>query len=78
MYLYRADTITEKEYYENIVDNIDQVAEISVESNTVSLLKAADLMKLINQLPKGYKTVFNLFVIEGFHHDEISKMLNEL
>jgi len=65
-----------KNQRQNIVDNIDQVAEISVESNTVSLLKAADLMKLINQLPKGYKTVFNLFVIEGFHHDEISKMLN--
>ncbi len=65
-----------KNQRQNMVDNIDQVAEIAVESNTVSLLKTADLMKLINRLPKGYKTVFNLFVIEGYHHDEISKMMN--
>jgi RNA polymerase sigma factor (sigma-70 family) len=31
-----------------------------------------DLMKLINQLPEGYKVVFNLNVIEGYSHDEIA------
>lgn len=61
---------------QNIVDNIDQVAEQSVDSQTLSHLKAADLMKLVNRLPKGYKTVFNLFAIEGYSHDEISKMLS--
>ncbi len=35
-----------------------------------------DLMKLINQLPEGYRMVFNLNVIEGFSHEEISAMLN--
>jgi RNA polymerase sigma factor (sigma-70 family) len=35
-----------------------------------------DLMKLINQLPDGYRIVFNLNVIEGYTHDEIAKMLN--
>jgi RNA polymerase sigma-70 factor (ECF subfamily) len=61
---------------ENIVDSIDDVAEQSIDSHTLSALKAADLMQLINGMPKGYKTVFNLFAIEGFHHDEIAKMLN--
>lgn len=35
-----------------------------------------DLMKLINQLPEGYRVVFNLNVIEGYSHDEIAEMLH--
>lgn len=35
-----------------------------------------DLMKLINQLPDGYRTIFNLNVIEGYSHEEIAKMLD--
>lgn len=60
---------------ESIVDSIDQIGDRPIESHTLSSLKAADLMKLVNRLPTGYKTVFNLFAIEGFSHDEISKML---
>jgi RNA polymerase sigma-70 factor (ECF subfamily) len=33
------------------------------------------LMTLIQQLPVGYRTVFNLYAIEGFTHPEISEML---
>lgn len=39
-------------------------------------LEAEDLMKLVCQLPIGYRTVFNLYVIEGYSHKEISKLLN--
>ena len=35
-----------------------------------------DLLKLISQLPDGYRMVFNLNVIEGYSHDEIATMLN--
>ena len=34
-----------------------------------------DLLKLISQLPEGYRMVFNLSVIEGFSHEEIAEML---
>lgn len=34
-----------------------------------------DLLKLINQLPEGYRVVFNLNVIEGYSHEEIGNML---
>jgi RNA polymerase sigma factor (sigma-70 family) len=36
---------------------------------------AEEMMKCIETLPVGYKTVFNLYVIEGFMHKEISDML---
>lgn len=38
-------------------------------------LQAEDLMKLINELPVGYKTVFNLYAIEGYSHAEIAEQL---
>lgn len=38
-------------------------------------LEVEDLEKLIDQLPMGYKTVFNLYAIEGFSHREIAEKL---
>jgi RNA polymerase sigma factor (sigma-70 family) len=36
---------------------------------------AEEMMACIEKLPTGYKTVFNLYVIEGFLHKEIADML---
>jgi RNA polymerase sigma-70 factor (ECF subfamily) len=38
-------------------------------------LEEEDLMKMINRLPAGYRTVFNLYAIEGFSHKEIAEQL---
>jgi len=35
-----------------------------------------ELITLIQKLPKGYRTIFNLYAIEGYKHKEISEMLN--
>lgn len=39
-------------------------------------LSEKDLLALINQLPDGYRMVFNLYVMEGYQHEEIAIMLN--
>lgn len=38
-------------------------------------LENEDLLRLIEKLPVGYKTIFNLYAIEGYAHAEIAKML---
>ncbi|MDF7821668.1 sigma-70 family RNA polymerase sigma factor [Runella sp. MFBS21] len=38
-------------------------------------LEADDLMAIIGKLPTGYRTVFNLYAIEGFSHAEIAEQL---
>jgi RNA polymerase sigma factor (sigma-70 family) len=38
-------------------------------------LSEKDLLALINNLPDGYRLIFNLYVLEGFQHDEIAEML---
>jgi RNA polymerase sigma factor (sigma-70 family) len=40
-----------------------------------SHLTEKDLLILINNLPDGYRLIFNLYVIEGYQHDEIAEML---
>ncbi len=40
-----------------------------------SRLNAEDLLKLIEQLPTGYRTVFNLYAVEGYNHSEIAEKL---
>ena len=40
-----------------------------------SRLEAEDLMNMINALPTGYRTVFNLYAIEGYNHREIAEKL---
>ena len=55
----------EIESFETVVDN-DIELKIAVE----------DLQNYINDLPEGCKIVFNMYVIEGYKHAEIAKMLN--
>lgn len=38
-------------------------------------LEASDLMKIIETLPAGYRTIFNLYAIEGYSHAEIAQTL---
>jgi len=37
---------------------------------------AEHLMRMIEELPTGYRTVFNLYAIEGYNHKEIGAMLD--
>lgn len=39
-------------------------------------LEEEDLLELLNHIPEGCRTVFNLFAIEGYSHKEIAAMLN--
>lgn len=44
--------------------------------DAIADLSAEDLTRLIASLPEGYRLVFNLYVIEGYSHKEISDLLN--
>lgn len=39
-------------------------------------LEEEDLLKLLNLIPEGCRTIFSLFVIEGYAHKEIADMLS--
>lgn len=44
--------------------------------NALHEMNLKDLLHKIQQLPLGFRTVFNLYAIEGFNHPEIAKALS--
>ena len=57
-------------------ENIEEAYEVSSnDSSPLSQLNYEEIIMLIQRLPSGYKMVFNLFVIDGFSHEEISNQL---
>ena len=42
----------------------------------IEIINAETLTKAIQQLPAGYRSVFNLYVLEGYSHKEIASKLN--
>ena len=45
------------------------------DANAIQQLQASDIIRMIEKLPTGYRTVFNLFIVEGYSHKEIAAML---
>ncbi len=48
---------------------------VSKEVNVEQTFAEQDILKLLDRLPAGYRTVFNLYAIEGFSHKEIAEEL---
>jgi len=66
-----------KKSRETIFSSIDD-KEIREKDNfgIVNRLSKEELLNLIQELPVGYRTVFNLNVMEGYTHKEIGLMMN--
>ena len=54
----------------------DTSFELVQKSDAVERLQAEVLMEIVQQLPDGYRIVFNMFAIEGYSHKEIADELN--
>jgi RNA polymerase sigma factor (sigma-70 family) len=50
----------------------DAAEHIMFEEDALSKLSAKEIFELIVELPVGYRTIFNLHVIEGMNHKEIA------
>ena len=60
----------------NLSDDIDLAGEVDSGWTTpVQQLSYKELMKLISGLSPGFRTVFNLYVLEGYSHKEIAEAL---
>ena len=69
-YLRKSDVLRE-------ATDLDNTAElIQPNASAISDLSVAELMKLVGELPVGFRTVFNMFAIEGYSHREIAEMLS--
>ncbi len=60
-----------KLFFEEINTKIES-DDISVESE----ISYNEIISLVEKMPTGYRTVFNLYSIEGYSHKEISELLS--
>ncbi|MFA6945005.1 MAG: sigma-70 family RNA polymerase sigma factor [Pedobacter sp.] len=58
-----------------IGSDITELEIQSEEADIQSKLNYDDLIRIVQTLPTGYRTVFNLFAIDGYTHEEIGEQL---
>ena len=56
-------------------NDIAEIDDIGIEASVYSKLNYEELLKLVQRLPNGYRTVFNMYAIDGYTHQEIGKIL---
>ena len=62
----------EKFYLKTQLENVEEPA---IDSDAVQRMSTQELLQLVQQLPTATRTVFNLYVIEGYNHREIANLL---
>ncbi len=81
-WIYRVFVTTALEYLRKagtmkptlIIDDYTETLH-DVDVSALEQLSADDLLACVAQLPTGYRTVFNLYAIEGYSHKEIGEVL---
>jgi RNA polymerase sigma factor (sigma-70 family) len=58
------------------LSSIDTMEERAFEDVNFGRLEHKDILNKIQELAPGYRAVFNMFVIEGYSHQEIAETLN--
>ncbi len=65
--------------YKKFTESLDLTSAENLEvkeESIASIMQSKQVVECIRQLPIGYKTVLNLFAIEGYSHREISILLD--
>ena len=56
------------------IDSVDY--QVAADGYILEQMGAKDLLKIISELPEGYRVVFNMYAIEGYSHKEIADELD--
>ncbi|HXU28215.1 MAG TPA: RNA polymerase sigma factor [Bacteroidia bacterium] len=60
----------------HVFDDVENIIESpESEFNITGKLNEKELLKMVHLLPDGYRTVFNMYAIEGYSHKEIAEAL---
>ncbi|CAG5008327.1 RNA polymerase sigma-H factor [Dyadobacter sp. CECT 9275] len=66
---------TKKDLRLTSVDEMEPVLASEESLEQLDRVEMGELLAVINELPDGYRTVINLYIIDGFKHAEIADML---
>ncbi len=54
---------------------IEEAHQLPVNTSTLSQISEKEIMEAVQQLPPSYRYVFNLYVVEGYKHQEIADQM---
>jgi RNA polymerase sigma-70 factor (ECF subfamily) len=60
----------------NLHVDIENAYHLKEDATALTDLQHEELLELMDELPNGYRTVFNLYIIEGYKHREIAEKLD--
>ncbi|MDZ4838458.1 MAG: RNA polymerase sigma factor [Bacteroidota bacterium] len=59
------------------IDDVNEAYHLHDQTeDVVSVMSHQELLEALQKLPTGYRTVFNMYVVEGYNHKEIADALN--
>lgn len=59
-----------------VTEDLSHAQSVEIETEVVEKLTKEEIFKMVQFLSPAYRTVFNLFVVDGFSHPEIAQKLN--
>lgn len=68
--------IRSQKHFQDMDDVQEYENQVSDNLSGIEAIHFQELIEMIQKLPKGCRTVFNLFAVEGYKHHEIAQMLN--
>ncbi|MCB0687270.1 MAG: sigma-70 family RNA polymerase sigma factor [Saprospiraceae bacterium] len=63
-------------YQKSIILPLEQITEVRIDDQIIDQMAYQDLLNLIQELPYSLRTVFNLYCIEGYKHQEIAEIMH--
>jgi RNA polymerase sigma-70 factor (ECF subfamily) len=51
-------------------------SENSIQNDAIKTMNASEILAYVQKLPNNTRTVFSLYVIDGYKHSEIADLLN--
>lgn len=57
-------------------NELDKAADVHIDAEVIDKMDVSRLLHLIRQLPPATQAVFNLYVMDGYSHKEIGRLLN--
>lgn len=73
-YIRKNKKILEYANSDYVEENADDIKE-EEDANEYEHINSNEIMQAVQQLPTAYRTVFNMFVVDGFSHQEIANEL---
>ncbi len=64
-----------KSHLKKELNGFESLPEVAIEAKAIEHLSSDEMLKMIEKIPEGYRVVFQMYVIDGYSHKEISEIL---